>query len=346
MNDTYTKRQKSAKRFSLLLRTLPLLLGIAVLAGAVVFVLAGIVLSGNPFGAFEKESFKTALQWGLTAAILGLMVGILVRCCQLVSDRIRFSEDVSLLFDDEVPVLAVFPGVKKGTAEEETTPTAASLEASRLLDVNLSYAAREVPADCGKRIGFGYPAQTKDPSLLLLRIAEAFASDGKKVAVVDGDLHTSPVGARFGFSDNGGVCEYLRGKDTKINIHKHLLPGVGVILAGSPVENPAPLYQSEKFPALLAALAARYDWVLVHLPPVGEVPDAPAIAELLDATILLCEEGTTRTPHLFEAARRLWNVDGKLAGIVLGQRRPQKNDEFRPGYFEEDEPVPEGGEEI
>lgn len=346
MNDSFVRKKRRQKQRRYFFRRLPLAALLSLIGFAVGFLATAIALQ-DLTALFSAEHLPKALQNGgviFAVALVGAIVFLILR---IGSDRIRFPEDVILLFEDDVPLLATLPGIgKAGEIGDCTVPTEAMREASRMFDVNVSYALRDSIA--GRVIGIGMPDDVPDAVLLSVRLASALAADGKKVALVDCDLRTSPLAAALSCEEELGISEYLFGKGTQINVHKQLLPDVSVILGGMPAENPIPLLRSEKCGALFAALAARFDFVLVNLPPILPTSDAISLAGTLSGTVAAAREGRTRGEDLFESARRILSTGSRFLGVLFEKRDPTPRDIPVESLFSEDvrDDVPEGGEEI
>ncbi|MEL7210940.1 MAG: CpsD/CapB family tyrosine-protein kinase, partial [Actinomycetota bacterium] len=67
------------------------------------------------------------------------------------------------------------------------------------------------------------------------------------------------------------------------------IENLSVLTAGTHLDRPADVLQSEAFARLLAAVTADYDLVVIEAPPVLKVADAVDIAALCDGTVVVAD---------------------------------------------------------
>lgn len=84
-------------------------------------------------------------------------------------------------------------------------------------------------------------------------------------------------------------------------------------LSGSPAE----LLSSVRLPSLIAEAAATYDLVVIDGPPVLGLTDAPLLASVAEATVVVIESGKTRTGNAHDMVRRVREAGGLVLGAVL-----------------------------
>jgi Mrp family chromosome partitioning ATPase len=94
------------------------------------------------------------------------------------------------------------------------------------------------------------------------------------------------------------------------------VPGLAVLPAGGPVEDPATLLGSRAAERLLEELATTFDFVLVDSPAVLAVPDALAISYSVDE-VLLVARSTVQREALLHAHDELARVGARPLGVVL-----------------------------
>ena len=61
----------------------------------------------------------------------------------------------------------------------------------------------------------------------------------------------------------------------------------------------------------------RYDYILLDLPPVGEVSDALAVARLTDGMLLVVRQNQCDRHALAAAVRQFAFVDARILGVVF-----------------------------
>jgi Mrp family chromosome partitioning ATPase len=102
------------------------------------------------------------------------------------------------------------------------------------------------------------------------------------------------------------------------------LPDVAMNLRGCAV--PAEFRASGIYPAgaareVVEATIGSADWIVVDGPPVLASPDAPTLAAVADATLLVVQSGFTRQPVLARSLSLLRTAGARIVGSVLNRRR-------------------------
>ena len=98
----------------------------------------------------------------------------------------------------------------------------------------------------------------------------------------------------------------MRGEETAFDI----------ISSGSNPPNPIELLSSARMAKLLDTLRKEYDYVILDLPPVGEVSDALAVAKQTDGILLVVRHNFCERPALSAAVRQFAFVESKILGFV------------------------------
>jgi capsular exopolysaccharide synthesis family protein len=148
------------------------------------------------------------------------------------------------------------------------------------------------------------------------------AALGLNVVLVDADLRNPTLLAdRYGGVGLAGILVGSGSAETEVvptDVEKlHLLP------AGAVPPNPANLLASSALGALVRQLTTRFDIVIVDGPPVLGLADAPLIASVCDATVLVCEAGKTRRTVGLDAILRLRMGGANLVGGILTKYNDQ-----------------------
>jgi polysaccharide biosynthesis transport protein len=155
------------------------------------------------------------------------------------------------------------------------------------------------------------PGEGKTTSSVALALL--MAGIGRRVIIIDCDNRRPSLHRPFGISRGPGIIEYLRGSALQEVVRT--VPGsdVDVITSGASASHPADLFGSQRMKALLAALAERYDLVILDTPPLMAVADALVLAPLTDKTVYFVRwEKTPKTA----AERGLALLAGARADVV------------------------------
>ena len=90
-----------------------------------------------------------------------------------------------------------------------------------------------------------------------------------------------------------------------------------VMSSGRTPPNPMELLSSKRMEKMLQQLRECYDYIILDLPPVGEVGDALAIAKLTDGMLLVVRQNYCDRVALNSAIRQFEYVDAKILGLVF-----------------------------
>jgi capsular exopolysaccharide synthesis family protein len=119
-----------------------------------------------------------------------------------------------------------------------------------------------------------------------------------------------------------GLSDYLTGQITAENLIQ--LCGIKdeekafhAISSGRTPPNPMELLSSMKMSRMLTQLRQHYDYIILDLPPVGEVGDALAIAKMTDGMLMVVRQDYCNRIALNTAIRQFEFVDVKILGVVF-----------------------------
>ena len=162
------------------------------------------------------------------------------------------------------------------------------------------------------------PSSGEGKTTVAINLATALASRGR-TCVVDADLRRPMVAKSFGVRPKTGLSDVLAGK---CSIDEALaevseVPGLTVLAGGQRPPNPADLVASEQMEAVIAALSAKFDHIVIDSPPVIPFSDARVLSQLSDVVILVGRYGSTTQRALTRAAQLLNEVRASLAGVVV-----------------------------
>lgn len=174
-----------------------------------------------------------------------------------------------------------------------------------------------------KTLAVTSPGTGEGKTLTTINLALSLALDlNQTVLLIEADLRAPKLHERFGFAAGKGLSDYLQGEAGVGEVLVH--PGVNRLVllpGGSPVEQSAELLASPRMGALFAELRQRYRdrLILVDLPCLLHAADALAFLPLVDAALLVVEEGSTRQEELARSVSLLAGTP--LLGAVLNKSR-------------------------
>lgn len=143
-------------------------------------------------------------------------------------------------------------------------------------------------------------------------------SVGGKVALIDCDLRRPRVHESLGLRVEAGLAEVLR---ETAELDDALLPLEGTALQVLPVRslppNPSELLASGRMRELIEKLGARFDRLVLDVPPTLGLPDAKTVCDLCDATLFVVRAHATPREDA-EAALEILGRS-RVLGMVLNE---------------------------
>lgn len=278
--------------------------------------------------------------------LLGFAVGLVLTAAwivlrELMDITIRTEEDIAQSCKN--PVLAAVPDMEvhsKGgsyygygrMAYDKTGPKSGKTE---LVGGNISFAAAEAykllrtklqfsfadEGDC-RVIGVSSAMSGEGKSLSSVNLAYSLSQLRKRVLLIDCDMRRPTLADKLPIRKTPGLSDFLSGQ---IQADK-LLQLCGIkdeerafhaISAGRTPPNPMELLSSSRMEKMLELLRQNYDYIILDLPPVGEVGDALAVAKQTDGMLIVVRQNYCDRIALNSAIRQFEFVDAKILGVVL-----------------------------
>lgn len=258
------------------------------------------------------------------AAALGLLLGVgLALLLELLDNSIRSKAAVEAI--TKVPNLAIVPSVDEWRRSEEarleslTDPKSNSSEAYRALRAAVDFAAvdREVQII---QVTSAMPSEGK--STTAANLAVAMARSGRTVLLIDADLRKPRTHQFFRVDQAPGFTSVIARTAKLSEALVDVIDEAGalqVLTAGEIPPGPSELLGSQRAGEVLHALKRRFDIVVLDSAPVLPVSDSLVLSRNVDATILVVNGASSKTPELRAAVDLLNGVDAPLVGTVLNQ---------------------------
>ena len=141
---------------------------------------------------------------------------------------------------------------------------------------------------------------------------------GRRVLLIDCDLRRPKVHPVLGMKPDVGLAEVLTGA---CSIDDAIVPAEGVALDVLPVcgrpANPSELLGSSEMSQLVEEVAGRYDRVILDTPAALGLPDAKAVSDLCDGTVMVVRADVTARSEL-EAVLEILDRDRMLGLLING----------------------------
>lgn len=211
----------------------------------------------------------------------------------------------------------------------------AASEAYKLLRTKLQFSFAD-ESDCHV-IGLSSALSGEGKSLTAVNLAYALSQLNKKVLLVDCDMRRPTLAEKLGILKYPGLSSYLTrqcGLDEllqSVNFDGSE-SGFHVIAAGHNPPNPVELLSSDRMKKALEAMREVYDYVILDLPPVGEVSDAMAITKETDGILLVVRQNYCDRVVLAEAARQFDFINAKTLGVIFNCTS-EHSGKYGKGYY-------------
>ena len=253
-------------------------------------------------GLVGPDKGRTLLTYTLGALALALALAVLR---SVFFDRIDSMSELREIVD--FPVIGGIPFFRE-MAQDPIAVRADSrssvTEAFRALRTNLQYLLAKEGANV-ILVSSLHPQEGK--SFVSANLASILAKAGKRVALVDFDMHKPKVHTYMGMENVRGASSLLIGKTSVAEvIQKGLYDSLDVIPAGPIPPNASDLILSDRMKALVANLKAQYDYVILDTPPILLISDALVLMEHVDTALLI-----TNVSH--SSRRGVQHLEGLLA---------------------------------
>ena len=148
-------------------------------------------------------------------------------------------------------------------------------------------------------------------------IAQMLARNGKRVALIDADLHRPLLHKLFDLPKGLGLSDILNNHKSPLSVLNHRENGNLAILTGGidPLSN-YNLFRSEKLCNHLHLLKNEFDKVIIHGPPFfySETLD---LAGYVDSVILLIHPGYNKTETSRAIIDKFQRTGAAVFGIVM-----------------------------
>lgn len=288
-----------------------------------------------------KPSSPSYLINTMIGFVLGVSLTLSLIVLKVVFDiTIRAEEDITR--NDQPPVLAAVPDMSTPTkggyyyqsGKQEQKKAAARGKQPVLVGSEISFAATEAykllrtklqfsftdGKDC-HIIGISSALSGEGKSLSAVNLAYSLSQLNKRVLLIDCDMRRPSISAKLPITKAPGLSNYLSGQTGLDVLFQHCgIEGdenaFAVIAAGRTPPNPVELLSSEKMTRMLEFLRGSYDYILLDLPPVGEVTDALAVAKDTDGILLVVRQNYCNRVAYNAAVDQFQFIGTRILGVI------------------------------
>lgn len=158
-------------------------------------------------------------------------------------------------------------------------------------------------------------------SIIAANLAATFASEDKRILLVDADLRKPTVHKTFRIRNNDGLTTLLTNRDATIEdmVYRTHVEGLYTLTSGVIPPNPAELLASERMDKLMQELEEIFDLVIYDMPPVIAVTDAQIMASKVEGTIFVLPKGQASKEEVYKSKELLEMVNANILGAIFNR---------------------------
>ena len=246
---------------------------------------------GSPVS--PKKPFLTLLA---IAAPLALCV-LLISLKDIFNGKILYRNDIEKLTSFPIIGEIIHEDLKSKIVTENAERSFIA-EQFRLIRTALKH--QGTPPGNIKRILITSCIKGDGKSFVSTNLAMSLARSGKKVALLELDLHQPKLRDTFGLSQSDGITDYLLGNTSEEDIifptTKHA--NVYLLPAGHLVEEPSELLVNGKLEVLLNYLDTKFDVLVIDTAPLKVLTDGLVIAPMCNLVLNVIRHNHTPKSHI------------------------------------------------
>ena len=323
----------------------------SIIDGTSAKVVEAAVVASKPSGPSYTRNTMIGLILGMALSMGGIALWV------ILDTTIRKEEDVTQTC--KYPLLASVPDMEMisksgyGGYSYDRDKRSAALQAGKkpgLIGNELSFVAAESYKLLRTKLQFAFADESEshvigissstsgeDKSLSAVNLAYSLSQLGKRVVLIDCDMRRPTLAEKLKIQKKPGLSNFLTGQSRMDDLIQPC--GIRgdeyafhVIAAGPNPPNPIELLSSERMAKFLAGLKKICDYVILDLPPVGEVSDALAVSGNTDGILLVVRQDRCDRNMLTDTVRQFEFVDAKILGVVYNCNN-EKSGKYGKGYY-------------
>lgn len=289
------------------------------------YIVSSPTTSGTPIS--PKKPFLAIL-----ALIVPFISGIVV-----VSIKDVFNGKI--LYRTDIEKLTSFPIVGEVIHEKLKSPIVTEnaersfiAEQFRLIRTGLKHLG--TPPGNVKRILVTSCIKGDGKSFISTNLAISVARSGKKVALLEMDLHQPRISETFGIPKSEGITDFLLGnvKEDEIIFPTTKHANVFIVPAGNLIEEPSELLVNGKLVPLLNYLDTQFDVIIIDTAPIKVLTDGLVIAPYCNLVLNVIRHNHTPKSHIEMLDKDMQSYDIQNVAIVFNGVKNRGFGKYSYGY--------------
>lgn len=150
-------------------------------------------------------------------------------------------------------------------------------------------------------------------------LAKSFATQEKKVLLVDADLRRPTIHKVFDVNNTIGLSTMFSQKDLPITetIQQSYIDNLSILPSGVIPPNPSEMLSSKKMRGIIHELEQYYDIVIFDMPPFTAVADAQIMSSKTDGTVFVLRRGVDSKDHIKKCKELVSSSNANVIGAVF-----------------------------
>ena len=164
--------------------------------------------------------------------------------------------------------------------------------------------------------------QGEGKSTIAAKLAIVFASQGKKVLLVDADMRNPSLHKLFKVENQLGLTKILTTKGSQLIhlVHQTRQENLSLLTSGALPPNPSELLASQRMAQFIALVKKEYDLIIFDLPPVNIVTDAQVMGNKADGTVFVIRKEVADLSDILKAKELLNLVQANVIGAIFNSK--------------------------
>lgn len=166
-------------------------------------------------------------------------------------------------------------------------------------------------------------------SQVCANLCGALAQAGRRVLLVDADMHCPSQHHLWGLINSVGLSNIIVGQDEFPQAVQEITKYLSVLTAGVQPPNPLALIDSDGMTSLIDKLSQRYDYIVFDTPPLVNTADAAVLGKMVDGVLLVAQPGVLDLASATAAESLLDRSEANILGIIAnGVNLKQEPDSY------------------
>lgn len=253
----------------------------------------------------------------LIATIVGIALATVFALVRdSAQDRVNTREEAFMLTG--LSPLANIPERSRSKHPIITNPqNNAAFESYRVLRSNIAVYAKESDI---RSLTVTSTLRKEGKSVVASNLAIACVLNGQRTILIDANMRHPSLHTMFGSADKPGLGDLLLGTATVNDVMQATtVEGLYVVTAGTIPANATEVIGSPRMQEIINLLSQEADMLIIDAPHVAGLADAPSLASVTDAAILIAQVGKASKAEFKEATGILKASSPNLLGVAFNR---------------------------